>query len=62
MTGGDVHRVRLRVNGTAPIPKREARSYWVGLVWLAYAEATDIALRTAIMEGIALETSHVRGS
>lgn len=46
--------VRLRVNGTSPIPRREARSFWVGLVCLAYAGAADIGLRTAILESIAL--------
>jgi glycosyltransferase involved in cell wall biosynthesis len=46
--------VRLRVNGPSDIPSDETRRFWVGLVSIAYAEAADIALRTAIMESIAL--------
>jgi glycosyltransferase involved in cell wall biosynthesis len=51
--------VRLRVNGTSQIPRTENRLFWVGLGCLAYAEAADIALRTAILESIALgEAGH----
>jgi len=46
--------VRLRVNGRSRIPRTEDRLFWVGLVCLAYAEAADIELRTAILESLAL--------